>query len=318
MKISLHCFWELLIFTIKPKIEIMKNLSFYSILLFAAAVSVFNSCKKDDVIAPEIYLLGNSGQSLGNTDQDTIVLLFTKYTDPGVLVEDNVSKVEDIVVINNIEDALDITSDGYLRRAEDVIITYTATDEALNDSEIHRNVSIKNISEPFAGVYSTGRTSMFVDSETTYNSTVSVDTRIPGRINFPKVYSHIDTDESVYFKLAADLYNPGLSTEFSSLIGYMGTTTDKEDPFFKDMTYVEGIDTVLSFNLLMISAQSFTDALGNQYTISGVSNPADANLPYSRIEYLSGTKTIKRIILELNVTKDGVYTDRVTEIYVPQ
>ena len=97
------------------------------------------------------------------------------------------------------------------------------------------------ISEPFAEVYMTERTALFVDDEITYNSTVSVDGRIPGRLSFPKVYFHTDEGEIVYFKLAADLYSTEFSTEFSDVIAYMGTASDKETPFFKDMTYAEGI-----------------------------------------------------------------------------
>lgn len=294
-----------------------RNLSVFG-LLFIIAIIALNSCKKEDRVKPEIYLLGAGGQLLGNTDQDTTVLLFTKYTDPGVNVEDNVSKPEDIVVTNDIEDVLKVTDDGYLSKAADVVITYTATDEALNETKRCRNVSVRNIAEPFAEVYLTERTALFVDSDTIYNSTVSVDTRIPGRLNFPKVYLHTDDGEKIYFKLAADLYSPEFSTEFSDVIAYMGTSSDKETPFFKDMTYAEGIEAATNFDLLMISAQTFTDALGNHYIISGVSDPDNVNLPYSRIEYLSGTKTVKKIILELNVTKEGEYVDRVTEVYFPQ
>ncbi len=294
-----------------------RNLSVFGLLLIIAII-VSNSCKKEDLVAPEIYLLGVGGQLLGNTDQDTTVLLFTQYTDPGVNVEDNVSKPEDIAVTDDIEDVLKVTDDGYLRKVEDAVITYTATDEALNEKKRCRNVSIRNISEPFAEVYMTERTALFVDDEITYNSTVSVDGRIPGRLSFPKVYFHTDEGEIVYFKLAADLYSTEFSTEFSDVIAYMGTASDKETPFFKDMTYAEGMEAATNFNLLKISAQTFTDVLGNHYIISGVSDPDNVNLPYSRIEYLSGTKTVKKIILELNVTKEGEYTDRVTEVYVPQ
>ena len=40
------------------------------------------------------------------------------------------------------------------------------------------------------------------------------------------------------------------------------------------------------------------------------------NYPLSRIEYLGDSKTIKRIVLELNVTKNNS-VDRVTEVYIP-
>lgn len=296
----------------------MKKLSFLIVLFLFGALIVLNSCKKEDLIGPVVYLLGADSQILESDEADTVVLLYTKYVDPGVSVEDNVSEVEDIVVVSDIDDVLDFTDDGYLRRVEDVIITYSATDEALNVTDKERNISIRNISEPFAGVYTTERTALYIEQETTYNSTVAVDTRVPGRISFPKVYAHIESETDIDFKLVADLFDPEKSTSYSASIAYMGTSTDSDTPFFKDMTYTEGMDAALDFELLMISAQTFTDDLGRQFTISGVSDPSNVDLPYSRIEYLSGTTTIKRIVLELNVTRDGVSTDRVTEVYVPQ
>jgi hypothetical protein len=292
----------------------MKNTSILFGFLLLSGFFIFNSCGRDD-LPPDIYLLDSNSEI--TQQSDTTVLLFTKYTDPGIKAEDNVTEEANIIKTDDSEDELEVTADGYLKRVEDIVITYTATDEALNVGTKTRNISIRNISEPFAGVYMTTRTAMFIEDETTYNSTVSVDTRIPGRLGFPKSYSHIDTETSIYFKVVADLFNPEASTVFSEIIAYMGTVSDKELPFFKDMTYTEGMEAALDFNLLMISAQTFTDALGNAYTISGVADPINPDLPLSRIEYLSGTKTIKRIILELNVTKDGVYTDRVTEIYTP-
>jgi len=297
----------------------MKKLSFLIILFLFGALIVLNSCEPPpDNIGPDVYLLGADSQILESEEADTVVLLYTKYDDPGVSVEDNVSEVEDIVVVSDIEDVLNFTDDGYLRRVEDVVITYSATDEALNPTYKERNISIRNISEPFAGVYTTQQTAQYIVQDTVYISTVAVDTRVPGRLSFPKVYAHRVIEEAIYFKVVADLFDPEKSTSYSTTIAYMGTTADKDTPFFKDMTYTEGMDAALDFELLMISAQTFTDDLGRQFTISGVADPSNVDLPYSRIEYLSGTTTIKRIVLELNVTRDGVYTDRVTEVYVLQ
>lgn len=295
----------------------MKNLKLVVVLLLFSFVAILNSCKKEDNIKPEMYLLGSNNQILNQAQNDTTVLLYTKYVDPGVKVEDNLSAVENIVVTNDSENVLKYTADGYLNRVENVVLTYTAVDEALNEAKISRTINIKNISEPFATTYLTSRTTLFIPNGTSYNSIVTVDNRIPGRINFPKVYRHDDSAADIYFKIGADLYNPTYSQQFSTEIAYMGKTGDKETPFFMDMSYAEGIAAITDFDYLMISAQVFTDALGHQYTIAGVSDPSNVNLPYSRIEYLDGTKTIKRIILELNVTKEGEYVDRVTEIYTP-
>lgn len=231
------------------------------------------------------------------------------------------SEIEYIIVTDDSQDILSVDSEGYLKKVEDVDITYTAKDEALNVSTIVRHISIKNISEPFAGTYITNRTSMYLPAVSNYNSIVAVDTRIPGRISFPKVYNHTESSESIYFRVVADLYNPNLSTQYSTSIAYMGTSNNKDIPYFVDMSYEEGINSALDCEYLMISAQAFTDDLGNNYTISGVADPSNVNRPYSRIEYemesLFHPKTINRIVLELNVTKNGEYTDRVTEIYTP-
>jgi hypothetical protein len=286
-------------------------------VFFILCLAVLSSCKKPDETGPIIYLLGVNNQILEANQTDTILLLYTKYVDPGVIVEDNVSDLENIIVTDNSEDVLSVTTDGYLKKVEDVKITYTAKDEALNVTTIEKNISIKNISQPFAGTYITNRTSMQLPAIANYNSIVSVDGRIPGRISFPKVYNHEESSQNIYFRIFADLYSPDLSTNYSTEIGYMGTAGDKETPYFVDMSYEEGINSALDFEYLMISAQPFTDNLGNQYTISGVADPTNSDLPYSRIEYLNSSKTIKRIVLELNVTKEGEYTDRVTEIYTP-
>ncbi|HOZ31185.1 MAG TPA: hypothetical protein PLL66_09725 [Bacteroidales bacterium] len=292
-----------------------------TLLLILASITIFtfifSSCKKPDETGPDIYLLGINNQILEASQTDTILLLYTKYQDPGVIVEDNVSDVEDVIVTDDNDEVLSVSDEGFLNKVEDVVITYTAKDEALNVSSIEKNISIRNISEPFAGTYITNRTSMFLPTVSNYNSVVSVDSHIPGRISFPKVYKHEESSEDIYFKLVADMYSPDNSTQYSSGIAYMGKVEDKETPFFIDMSYEEGIASAVEFEYLMISAQIFTDDLGNQYTISGVADPTDNDLPYSRIEYLDGSNTIKRIVLELNVTKDGEYTDRVTEIYTP-
>jgi hypothetical protein len=219
---------------------------------------------------------------------------------------------------NDLEDVLLVNDAGYIRKTGEYTIIYSATDEAGNKGTATRVITVENISAQFSGAYFTNRTAQQIAETTNYTSTVAVDARIPGRLSFPKVYAHVDGGQNIYFKLYADLYKPEVSDEYSETISYMGKPTDKETPFFELMTYSEAIDEILSFERLMIPAQTFTDALGNAYTISGVADPANPDMPFSRIEYLGGSTTITKIYLELNVTKDGVYTDRVTEIYTPQ
>ncbi len=49
--------------------------------------------------------------------------------------------------------------------------------------------------------------------------------------------------------------------------------------------------------------------------IRGIEDVND--LPLSKIEFLGDTRTITKIILELNVTKNG-QVDKVKEVYIPR
>lgn len=296
----------------------MKNIIYLS---FAILVVVCVSCDGGpDCIPPNVIVLGSGGDFLSAGETDTTVLLFSKFTDPGFEAEDNLTKTEYLILEDDLEDVLLLNDAGYIRKTGEYTITYSATDEAGNIGTATRAITVENISAPFAGAYFTNLTAQQI-TDTMYTSTIAVDTRVPGRLSFPKVYAHRDGAEfaeNIYFKVYADLYKPEISDEYSETIAYMGNPTDKETPFFEIMTYSEAIEEILSFERLMIPAQTFTDALGNVYTISGVADPANPDMPYSRIEYLGESTTITKIYLELNVTKDGVYTDRVTEIYTPQ
>jgi len=292
-----------------------------SMLLAVAILSTLFlvSCKPVDNQGPKIYLLGADGNIIQDIDNDTVVLLFTIYNDPGVKVEDNATQTSAIVLENDAEDELSTNTAGYLKRAEEVVLTYTATDEALNVSTKGRNIRIGNISDPFVNTYATTRDALYI-IDTSYNSNVSADTRVPGRLKFPKVYAHYWDGNKSYFRVTADLYNEDLSTEFSEDIAYMGTPSNKDIAFYSNMTYEEGTDSILTFSRLKIEAQDYSDTLGNVVYVAGKDD--DHGLPLSRIEYLSGTKTVKRIVLELNVSKfiNGVEQspDQVIEYYVPQ
>lgn len=294
-----------------------------SILLAVAFIStMFLTSCNEDTQGPKIYLLGADGNIIQDVDNDTVVLLFTKYVDPGVIVEDNASPSDLIVLENDSADALSLNTAGYLKRAEEVVITYTATDEAGNTSTKGRNIKIGNISDPFVNSYATTRDAQYIN-DTIYNSSVTADTKVPGRLKFPKVYAHYWNGNRSYFKVTADLYHENLSNSFSDDIAYMGTASDKDEAFYTGMTYEEGTDSILTFTRLKIEAQQYEDTSGNVVYIAGSIDSSEGHdLPLSRIEYLAGTKTITKIILELNVSRiiNGVQQspDQVIEYYVPQ
>lgn len=292
----------------------MKRTLSIIIVVFAVFTAFLTSCGPKDTQAPKIYVLGHDGGYLEDHETDTTLLLWTRYSDPGVYCEDNATLTENIVVTNDSASVFTASDDKYLRSVKSFVLTYTARDEEGNISTKPRNIRVANISEAFIGSYATRRTSQNLNNDTIYNSTLSVDNRIAGRLRFPKVYAHTWDGKKTYFKVNADLYSTNLSQTFNNRHGYLGLKNNTNTAFFSIMTYTEAIDEILNIELLKIDAQDYTDSLGNVVFIKGVEDINE--IPLSRIEYLGGTHTIKRIVLELNVTKGNI-PDKVTEIYIP-
>lgn len=270
-----------------------------------------------------------------NSEHDTVLLLYTFYNEPvkwiseeiyytAIQVEDNLSSAEMIKTTSSIEDIRlsGEPSPGRLRRQGIETITYTATDEAGNIGTAQRNLDIRNIATVFAGVYETKRNSQYLDNSMVYNSGIVSDISVPGRLIFPKVYHYIDAEYiPVDFRVSADLWSPDYSNSYSTAIAFMGkSSAEKDIPFFDDMTYNQGIEAIKDFDRLVIDAQDYDDALGNR-TVYIIGVEDDDSVPLSRIVYLEGTKTVKEIVLELQVTIDkGLETektDRITETYTP-
>lgn len=305
----------------------MKNLSGLIPVLMILAFVGATSCGPTDNSPPYIYILGEGGIIVGTHDNpyDTTVLLYTKYVEPtkevgdytfvGIQYEDNATRSADLIVESTIESLL-TTGAGYLRRQGSQTITYSVTDEAGNTQTAERNLSIVNIADAFRGRYETSRSSLRLQ-DTTYNSNIAVDALVPGRLRFPRVYNHYDSDNNhIFYRVDADLWSPHISTEFSTAIAYMGkSNADRDTPFFESLSFEEGMDTILTFQHLRIDAQDYTDTLGNMVAISGVTVNG---VPESRIEYVGDSKTIARIVLRYNYSnyQTGV-TDNVTEVYVP-
>lgn len=292
----------------------MKKLSGIILIAIIGIALMFSSCQKDKQ-APKIYLLDAHGKIMPSGKTDTTVLLFTKYVDPGIRVEDNATKTADIVVTSDIEAVLKVNNEGYLNRTGEYEITYTATDLEGNVATKKRLVKVVNISEPFVGSYIIRRDSQ-IANDTTYKSTIVVDQRVPGRLRFSKVYAHTWDGRKIYYRVNADLWNPGQPTNADPSIAYMGSANDPTVPFFRNLTYTQGFDSILTFRHLKIPAQNYLDTTGNENYKVYIAGVEDINgVPLSRIEYIGNSKTIARIVLELNVTKNNV-VDRVTETYI--
>ncbi len=293
----------------------MKKSLIVIVTTFIAALFIFSACNTDTQ-GPKIYLYGTDGKV--TQKEDTTVLLYTKFVDPGVYVEDNATKNSNIIIEDNASEELPLNSSGYLKKAEQAEITYTAKDEAGNVSEKKRIVNIYNVAQPFVRSYTTTRTTFNLNNDTSYSSNVTADSKIPGRLRFPKVYAHAWDGDRTYFRVNADLYDPiGISDVYSEEIGYMGTASNSDIPFFVNMTYEEAADEILTVKLLKIDAQQYQDTAENHsVSIQGVTQEG-TGIPLSRIEYIGDSKTISKIVLELNVSKEGESPDRVTEIYIP-
>ena len=296
----------------------MKKVFGISVLIILAGL-MFNSCKPEDNQGPKIYILNPDGEILHGEEKDTTLLLWTKYVDPGVFVEDNASKTSEIVVTLDTT-VLPLSKDGYLRATRGSVeeflnLTYTATDLAGNSSTNNRPFRVANISEVFTGSYTVSRTANNVN-DTSYTSTISIDSRVAGRLRFGKVYAHKWGTKNTYFKVNADLYSKELSpTTFDEKHGYLGRKDDPGVCYYSGMTYTPAKEKIYDYYYLQIDAQEYADSLGNKVYIKGIEDGND--VPLSKIEYLGDSHTITKIILELNVTKDG-QVDRVKEVYIPR
>ena len=130
------------------------------LVIFAALSVVFTACPKDK-IAPSIYFLAKDGENIDRKG-DTVVLLYTKYEDPGCYVEDNASTSENIQLSSDLETVLQIEKKvashiGEIKKTGEYLITYTAVDEAGNTGTKQKKITCKNVSDIYAGRYYTER-----------------------------------------------------------------------------------------------------------------------------------------------------------------
>lgn len=292
-----------------------------TLFTFLAAIVLFSSCGIKDDKPPRIYLTGSN---------DTVVIMREKYIDPGYFAEDNVSKTENLILEDNLEAQISVTADGYTNRNEVYEITYTATDEEGNSRSVVRTVRVQNISTPYAGSYTVYRRNSLFWGDTTYRSTIAVDTRVSGRLRISRVYNHWDPTfgAQVYFRINADLWAPDLVTSVphfdnannNSGVGFMGlSNTNNSVPWYRNMGYEEAQQT-RRFEYIHIPNQVWKDSLENaSFTILGSTQSTPVNgvyYPKSRIEYLGGD--IRKITLEYSITNlaTGV-NDQVKEEYTP-
>ena len=303
---------------------------------------VYSSCSKDKT-APTIYFLAKDGETIDKKG-DTVVLLYTKYEDPGCYVEDNASTSENIEITSDLETVLPIEKKdanhmGKIKKIGEYEVTYTATDEAGNVNTRSKKIICKNVSEIYAGKYWTVRSrydeGMGINpslnsmcSDTSYYSSISAVNNVAGRIRFSKVACHVHNGQKVSFKVDADLFSPELSPRTrSDQIGFMGTGADKELAFYTGMSYDEAVDSMrLNYVYLDIPTQeasmAYTESESaiNDYTVRiiGTKESVGERLPKSKIVY-NEKGVLLRIILDLNISVVGVNRPiNVVEEYVAE
>ncbi len=311
----------------------MNRTNFSSLIAFAllATLSFGFTCCSGDGTAPKIYLLAKDGKTIDKVG-DTTILLYTKYVDPGCIVEDNASTDENIQIAFDGESVLPIEKKnashmGEVKKTGTYQVTYTATDEAGNVGTRSKNITIRNVSDIYTGRYWTEREATQENSwtdmgnDTTYYSNVSANTGVAGRLRFSKVALHKYNGQVVSFKIDADLYSddPALSKEFSKQIGYLGTAEDKEKCMYDGMTYEQAVDTIRHKYIYLdipIDNEEYTayteseDTVGYKVRIRGIK---ENGKPKSRIEY--DDYGLFRIILELDITFNNQSVQNYKEVY---
>ncbi|MCF0206887.1 MAG: hypothetical protein HUK15_05610, partial [Bacteroidales bacterium] len=206
-------------------------------------------------------------------------------------------------------------------------VTYTATDEAGNVGTRSKTIKCRNISEFYAGKYSTTRDrdaanlNLAISNDTTYYSTISAANNVAGRLRFPKVACHTYNGQTVSFKVDADLYSPEFSpSSASAQIGYLGTAADKEVPVYKGLSYEDAVDSVrYKYTYLQISAQNYvysdSDQAINDYNVD-IKGHKENGRPTSKIVY-DERGTMLRIELELEISlNNNVFNGVYREIYM--
>lgn len=294
------------------------------ILAAIAFIALFVSCNHHDTTAPVIYFLDTNGNV--SRKADTTIMLYTTYVDPGCYVEDNASLEANIQLESDIETVLTISKKdphkGQVSRATAYDVTYTATDEAGNVATKVKTINCKNVTSFLGGSYLTNRTGgggAFPD--TSYFSNISASASKAGTLRFSKVCSHVINGKKVYFRVDADLCKGTESQgSYSEQIGFMGTPEDKEVPYYAGMTYEKAIDSAKCFEYIYIwpgTYPCYNEADSTQIAEFRVQGNSEGGKPKSKIEYYEGSNNVKRIVLDLNITKDGrAYT--IQEEYIPE
>ncbi|MEA3448672.1 MAG: hypothetical protein U9Q98_09550 [Bacteroidota bacterium] len=295
----------------------MKKTLFYSIsLLSLTSLVLFTGCKKNGPIPPSIYF---------DQPQDTTILLYTVFEDPGVMVEDNSDNPEDIEVTSDFENVMLRLSTGEVRRTGDYEITYTATDTEGNQYEDVRTVQVVNPAEIIAGSYDVQGTYDNIEN-TTFITNITADAGQAGSVHFSKTYVHDVDGNTVYLNLTGLLYSPDHSPDITDpatapddYTGWLGTPDNPGTPFYAGMYHYETMPMMNRYDYIHIPTHEITEETsGTNYIITGKKDP-DTDLPVSRIHYTGDN--ITQIELHYSISDQdnpGQGAGDAVEIYTPR
>lgn len=160
-----------------------KNITILSTFILLAGSTIFTSCKKDDVTAPVVTLIGG----------DETISLQGTFTDLGATAKDN----KDGNLSASISGNVDVNHTGTYQ------ITYTATDAAGNSGTATRNVTVKNDLESMTGTY----VCTINPGAYTYTQTITASSTVNKRVNFGKFGDYIG-NTAIY----ADVNNTGTTS----------------------------------------------------------------------------------------------------------
>ncbi|MFP4663265.1 MAG: immunoglobulin-like domain-containing protein [Bacteroidales bacterium] len=293
-------------------------INIFVILSSIAGLILFTGCPGDDESAPRILF----PESM-DLHQDTTILLYQHFEDPGVFVEDNKDYQDDIELESDFEDEISLTPDGRVRSTGDFEITYTATDQAGNESEEVRTVRVTNPSEVIDGTYDVEGDYAQIN-DTTFTSRISPDNRTAGVVRFSKAYVHDVDGDGIYLKINGYLYSPEHSEDItdptsspSTTIGWLGSRDDSDVPFYEEMYYSQAMPLMTRYDYLHIPTQTFVDSVHEvTHTIRGIDD--DSDLPRSRA-YFNSHGDVVTVELHYNVSASNVPGgEAVRETYTPR
>jgi hypothetical protein len=319
----------------------MRKIIIGIIVTIIALSNIFSRCSTTDEIAPSVILLGVNGKPLKynanlnltenddykgkNGENDTVIILHTKYNDPGIKVEDNKWVGEELTITSNIKDFIPDKNQGYARRSNIFKITYTATDPDGNSGNAARFVTVENLSNfitnggnTYYNVLSESPSSL---NDTTYRTTFSRHASRAGAFTFRNAYARKESDGITYrYNILGYLFSdsPNYSKTLDPNVGYMGNSDDNTKAFYEGKTYAEALEHIYDFKYIKIESQEVTSVEGGRTaTIEGL-NDDSSGLPKSYIVYDKSTSSVQSIYLEYEVElPNGFGPILVRETYTP-